>query len=69
MNKTLPDNNPDGGLRSPPANDNIFENFFEKMFVEPVKSAPIPVPKSNVYHDLAKFATKKRRFLQEESQK
>ena len=61
-----PENIPSGGLQSPPANDNIFEN----MFAEPRKSAPVNIPQSNVYGDLANFySRKKRRFLQEKSEK
>ena len=62
MNYDKPEN---GGLESPPASDNIFE----KMFIEPVKLAPVDIPQSNVYSDLAKLSTKKRRFLQQKSQK
>ena len=61
-----PENIPSGGLQSPPANDNIFEH----MFIEPKKSAPVDIPQSNVYSDLANlYSRKKRRFLQQESEK
>ena len=56
-----PENNPNGGLQSPPANDNIFEN----MYAETKKSVPVDIPQSNVYSDLANlYSRKKRQFLQ-----
>ena len=67
-----PENIPSGGLQSPPANvpDRVFEDIFKDMFAEPPKSAPLDIPLSGVYHDLKNHYTrKKRRFLQEKSEK
>ena len=61
-----PENTPNGGLRSPPACDDIFEH----MWNEPKKSPPVDIPKSNVYSDLANlYSRKKRQFLQQNSKK